>query len=283
MIGLSLFRHRGIVPRVLPALALALGGLLAQPVPSGAADQPADPSANPNVIVDDSVLDSLSGGATSGEGPLPAPAQPPISRVLQPGESAVSSQTPPTVAPDTTVGAAPTTPIGSTELSPATGGAPANGTAAEGTPAEGNAAAPLNGGENQAAAPASAAPTDAKASDAKGSEAEQVAAKPPIEGMVRVPYDGESAAISDAAKTEIAPLVEKLNADYSLRVQVLAYASGDEQASTHARGVSLARALAMRGYLVEQGIAVNRMDLRALGNTAQEQPPDRVDLIPFAQ
>ena len=255
MIGFSLFRRRGSVARILPVLALAVV-LPAQP--SRAADQPNDP----NVIVDDAVLDSLAPGTTPGDSPLPAPAQAPLSRLVQPGETAVSSQTPPTVAPDTTVPAAPTTPIQSTDI----GAANANGTAP-----------PAAAGQNQTAT------ATAATSAPKEGATDQTAAKPPIEGMVRVPFEPESNALSDAAKTAIAPLVEKLNGDFSLRVQVLAYAGGDDRSSTHARGVSLARALAVRGYLSEQGIAMTRMDLRALGNTAQEQPADRVDLIPMSQ
>jgi len=239
-------------------LALALAGLSPQ---GNAADKPKEP----NVIIDDSVLDSLGPGATAADLPLPAPAQAPLSRLVQPGETAVSSQTPPTEAPEATVPAAPTTPIQATEIGTANGTPKGDGTA--GAPAT---------GASQAAA-ASAAP------QSKDGAPDQTAAKPPIEGMVRIPFEPESTALSDQAKTALAPLVEKLDSDFALRVQVLAYAGGDAQSSTHARGVSLGRALAIRGYLSEQGIAMNRMDLRALGNTAQEQPADRVDLIPTAQ
>jgi outer membrane protein OmpA-like peptidoglycan-associated protein len=262
MIRFSLFRRGGSVPPALPASALVLGSLLWAAQPSSAEEQPS----NPNVIVDYSVLDSLAGGTTAGGDHLPPPPQTPLSRLLAPGEAAPSSQTPPTVAPEATVQAVPTTPIQSTDLS-----------AANATPAVDGAAAPTpaSGPTDVAAAPSDAAST--------GPQGEQTAAKPPIEGMVRIPFEPDSNVISDAAKAALAPLVEKLNGDVTSRVQILAYAAGDEAASTHARGVSLARALAMRGYLSEQGIALGRMDLRALGNTAQEEPPDRVDLIPVPQ
>ena len=263
MIGFSLFRRRGHPAGFLPVLVLALAGLPWSPQPGSAADTPKAP----NVIVDDSVLDSLGPGTTGADLPLPAPAQPPLSRLLQPGEAAVSSQTPPMVAPDTTVPAAPTTPIQATDIGAANGNAATNGTPNAATPAAGS---------SQTAAASTAPPK-------KDGASEQAAAKLPIEGMVRIPFDPESTALSDPAKTALAPLVEKLNSDFSLRVQVLAYAAGDDQSSTHARGVSLGRALAIRGYLSEQGIAMHRMDLRALGNSAQEQPADRVDLIPTAQ
>ncbi len=74
-----------------------------------------------------------------------------------------------------------------------------------------------------------------------------------------------------------------MNSDYSLQLQVLAYASGDEDEIGHARGVSLARALAMRNFLTENGLDLSRMEVRALGNTALEDPADRVDLIPLVQ
>jgi hypothetical protein len=39
----------------------------------------------------------------------------------------------------------------------------------------------------------------------------------------------------------------------------------------------------MRDYLTGEGIAVERMDIKALGNAAQEEPADRVDLVPLAE
>ncbi len=52
--------------------------------------------------------------------------------------------------------------------------------------------------------------------------------------MVRLTFEPDSAVLSDAAKAQLDPLVAKLNTDYLLRVQVLAYAEGDEDASSHA-------------------------------------------------
>ena len=40
-----------------------------------------------------------------------------------------------------------------------------------------------------------------------------------------------------------------------------------------------ARALAVRTYLLAQGVQSTRIDVRALGNTTDEQPVDRVDAI----
>jgi outer membrane protein OmpA-like peptidoglycan-associated protein len=41
----------------------------------------------------------------------------------------------------------------------------------------------------------------------------------------------------------------------------------------------LSRALAVRAFLVEKGIATGRIDVRALGDTFEEGPADRVDVV----
>lgn len=246
------------------AAALA-GALLWAGGPVAAQD-----AANPNVIVDDSALDGAANGGAAGE-LLPAPAHQPVSRLVPPGQSAIEAATPPETTSDTTFSAVPTTPIESTDLE----GSDAPGQAAATAPAAGVAA------EGEATTSADAGP--AAAPQAAEATAPQTAARPPIDGMVRLTFEPESRTLSDAAKADLAPLIERLKADYMLRVQILAYAGGDEDASSHARGVSLARALAMRDYLTAEGIIVERMDIKALGNTAQEEPADRVDLVPLAE
>lgn len=259
-----------MVPALSVAAALA-GALLWTGGPVAAQD-----AANPNVIVDDSALDGAAGGGATGE-LLPAPAHQPVSRLVPPGQSAIEAATPPETTSDTTFSAVPTTPIESTSLEGSDPPPEATATApAAGTTAEGEAAATAETTPPAEAAPA-AAPQAAEATP------QQTAARPPIDGMVRLTFAPESRTVSDAAKTDLAALIEKLKADYMLRVQILAYAGGDEDASSHARGVSLARALAMRDYLTAEGIAVERMDIKALGNTAQEEPADRVDLVPLAE
>ena len=280
----------------LPVMAALAGALLWASGPVAAED-----AANTNVIVDESVLDGPAGANGTGTALLPAPAHQPVSRLVTAGQSAVEAATPPETTSEATVSAVPTTPIesvsleGSEEPDGAFATAPAAGDAAAGeaAPEPPPATAPASSEPAAAAeapnqptgtAPAAAQTAESKVPDAGSAAAgEQTAAKPPIDGMVRLTFEPESSVLSDAAKAQLAPLVEKLTGDSLLRVQVLAYAGGDEDASSHARGVSLARALAMRNYLGEQGIAMDRMDIKALGNTAQEEPADRVDLVPLTQ
>jgi len=70
----------------------------------------------------------------------------------------------------------------------------------------------------------------------------------------------------------------QLLADDKLRLEIRAFAGGDGMTDNRARRLSLARALAVRSQLIDQGIRPNRIDVRALGNKTDEQPLDRVDL-----
>ena len=65
--------------------------------------------------------------------------------------------------------------------------------------------------------------------------------------------------------------------DATMRVQLLAYASGTPDQASKARRTSLSRALSVRTYLLAQGVQSTRIDVRALGNTTDEQPLPRPD------
>jgi outer membrane protein OmpA-like peptidoglycan-associated protein len=95
---------------------------------------------------------------------------------------------------------------------------------------------------------------------------------------MRIAFAGEAAALPEPAKGELKQIAGALGRDPALRVQVMAYASGGNDASK-ARRLSLSRALAVRTYLIEQGIGSTRIDVRALGNAAEGGPSDRVDLM----
>ena len=89
---------------------------------------------------------------------------------------------------------------------------------------------------------------------------------------------GQSQLPGDAAG-KLDPLIAKLKQDSGLRVQLMAYADGDQEGANKARRLSLSRALAVRAYLIDNDIASTRMDVRALGNRADDGPGDRVDLL----
>jgi hypothetical protein len=241
-------------PTASALLALLLAPAAAMIAPASLA-QEEEEAPNLNVIVNNEALDDLPSGGSE-ETPLPAPDRRPISRLLMLPSGRIVGAMDVATSSEATVSAVPTTPIQSTEL-----GEPG----AETAPTE------------TATAPQPAAETTA------GELPEEADSQGLLEGQIRIPYEEESDIIPETIKGQIVGLIEKMNADYSLHLQVLAYASGDDDEIGHARGVSLSRAIAMRNFLVENGLDLSRMDVRALGNTAQEDPADRVDLIPLVQ
>ncbi|MCW5752439.1 MAG: OmpA family protein [Alphaproteobacteria bacterium] len=95
-----------------------------------------------------------------------------------------------------------------------------------------------------------------------------------------IPFEGGSPGLARAAEGQLAALADRLNANSQERVQVNAYAEGDSPAA--AKRLALSRALAVRAYLTERGIAATRIDVRAVGPT-DSGPRNRVDLLPAAR
>ena len=113
----------------------------------------------------------------------------------------------------------------------------------------------------------------------------QTAALPPsgtLAGQVRVLFPEDSATLSDDGKSRLAGAAAFLKANPSARVQLLSYAKGSLDNTSRARRLSLSRALAVRAFLIEQGVRSTRMDVRALGDKAPDGPVDRVDVMPQA-
>ena len=111
----------------------------------------------------------------------------------------------------------------------------------------------------------------------------QTAALPPAtldEGALRLAFGAGSADLDDGDKATLSQLAQELNADGNARVQLLAYASSSDNSASRARRLSLSRALAVRAFLIDQGVRSTRMDVRALGDKSEGGPPDRVDILP---
>lgn len=91
--------------------------------------------------------------------------------------------------------------------------------------------------------------------------------------------EGEStlkAAMLSTMNSEILPALRKSR---SSRVQIMAYAKPVDNSFNSARRLSLARALAVREFLLQNGIEARRIDVRGMGTKNQASPTDLVDLI----
>ncbi|MEO5375614.1 MAG: OmpA family protein [Alphaproteobacteria bacterium] len=85
--------------------------------------------------------------------------------------------------------------------------------------------------------------------------------------------------MTDDAKAEIKALAARMLGNPDIKVQLLAYAAGDDATASKARRMSLSRALSVRAFMMEQDISSSRIEVRAMGHKVREGPADRVDIV----
>lgn len=254
--------------RVAPALLpppdeMPVSRLLVQPLPRVAGAPPARPRRKPLAALALPHAAAPTPEAAPPPGPAPAPdvtetppaipAPPPPSPGSGPDVAAMTH--PPPVAPLVTPPVMPPAPV----TPPVTPPAP------------------------EASAPEASAPeTRPTAVPRQAPGATQSAALPPA-GTAPAPdrflFAPDSAELSDRVKRDLEILAARLRAEAGRRVQLLAYAGGETGNASRVRRLSLSRALAVRAFLVEKGIATGRIDVRALGGRYKEGPADRVDVV----
>lgn len=105
--------------------------------------------------------------------------------------------------------------------------------------------------------------------------APKAAARP---GSVSIAFSSGDTVLRDAGKARLNSLAKQLKGQPKVRMQLLAYAGGNELSASKARRLSLSRALAIRSYLIGKGLRSTRIDVRALGNKVPGGQPNRVDL-----
>jgi outer membrane protein OmpA-like peptidoglycan-associated protein len=95
---------------------------------------------------------------------------------------------------------------------------------------------------------------------------------------LRVSFAPDKTKLPASAKQPLIVLAASLKGTINQRLQLMAYAGGPSLSSSLARRMSLSRALAIRSFLIENGVRSTRIDVRALGNKTTEEPLNRVDL-----
>ena len=124
-----------------------------------------------------------------------------------------------------------------------------------------------------------------KLEQAQPSEAQSsVASLPPPTGQLtdgdsmRIVFENDSSKLPSDVREALKGLSDRLNQQENLRLQLLAYAGDTDTSASAARRLSLSRALAVRSYLIENGVRSTRIDVRALGNKSTEKVTERVDI-----
>lgn len=98
-------------------------------------------------------------------------------------------------------------------------------------------------------------------------------------GHMSVLFSTDETDLPNDARSALEALAQRMDKDPSLYLQLVSYAEGSESDASKARRLSLSRALAVRSYLMNYGLRSSRIDVRALGNKAPDEPLDRVDLV----
>jgi outer membrane protein OmpA-like peptidoglycan-associated protein len=168
----------------------------------------------------------------------------------------------------------------------ATAAPPRNGAPAKAAEDAASSAPPSAGGNPPPAATAAAvatpapppAPAPVTAMNSAAHPAAPKAPPPPT----RLLFATGAVDLPDGDKPKLDTVVEWLDTNQQARIEVVAYAAGSAEQANDARRTSLTRALAVRKYLADHGVATTRMEVRALGNhSAEGDPPDRVDIAPL--
>ena len=100
----------------------------------------------------------------------------------------------------------------------------------------------------------------------------------PVDGPSQVLFKGDNTKLSADGQQVLEAVIAELGASDKMRVQLMAYAAGKDLSSSKARRISLSRALSVRSYLIEKGVRSTRIDVRALGDKAEGDQKNRVDV-----
>jgi len=208
--------------------------------------------------------------------PLPQPAPATLDAPNAPPE--------PSIAP-------PASPIPTPTAAPATASAPPPPVSTSPVPVPPVSAPAAPPTELAALPPAAAEPPRPR------SPAEEAALKAAVSKLTghsyRLVFEPESLELprTPEALATLGDLARLLKVAERARIRLQSYASGDAEQPVAARQKALARADAVRDYLISQGVRRARIDIRALGlvpaqaapadRPGEAGPADRVDLLPL--
>lgn len=96
--------------------------------------------------------------------------------------------------------------------------------------------------------------------------------------LIHIEFVGVSTRLTPDAQRSLESLAAAMIESDS-RVQLKAYADGNGVTQSSALRVSLSRALAVRSFLMNQGMQSERIDVSAVGRTEQSEPTEHVDIL----
>lgn len=123
-------------------------------------------------------------------------------------------------------------------------------------------------------------PAALKSDDVKAvaslAEKEKIPAVAPMAANASLNFTVDSKALPSGSESQLKPISEVLKNKENARVTLKAYATAEDDAK--AKRVALSRGLAVRNYLIDQGVNPLRINLMPLGNKGSGGNPERVDV-----
>ena len=121
---------------------------------------------------------------------------------------------------------------------------------------------------------------EAPAEVEEAEEGEEPAPQRPAGDIFTVAFEPATSRLPEGSDPTISQAADLLLSRPGKQVILLAYAAGEDDTDARARRLSLARALAVRGKLIEFGVLSTRVEIRPLGAAViGGGDPDRVELI----
>lgn len=91
-------------------------------------------------------------------------------------------------------------------------------------------------------------------------------------------FDADSSDLSADAKMDLSQLAKTVKSNKS-SVRIVAYAKGTPDEASVARRISLSRALAVRAFLIREGVDQLRINVQAMGHNVPSGNADRADVL----
>lgn len=99
------------------------------------------------------------------------------------------------------------------------------------------------------------------------------------EQISRIEFKTGSFELNSDASAALKDLSKTLEKNSALRLQLHAYASAIGGSAIKAKRLALSRALAARAYLIDRGVDITRIAVKAFGDQSTNGPADRIDII----
>jgi outer membrane protein OmpA-like peptidoglycan-associated protein len=114
----------------------------------------------------------------------------------------------------------------------------------------------------------------------EGEEGEAPLPALPPGDLTSIAFEPLSSKLPAGAEQALNGVADQILSRPGAPATLIAYAEGEDKADGRARRLSLARALAVRGYLISRGVVSTRLEIQARGAAYEEgSAPDRVDLV----